>query len=125
METYNKFRGAREDRKKFNIYLAITGALTLFINWSLPYGLQHIHECAKYIEIDVPVLAIAFFVLGILANLIYGCIGWIMIRLIHLKPYRHPLLCWLLLVSITWLMLNGILVNELPVVFTDPDLLCD
>ncbi len=97
----------------------------LLVNWSLPYILRYVHECAAYIETNFSIMAIAFVALSITANLLYKVFTWLLVRSRVKKPYLHTFIFWSLLVGVAWLMINGFLVSVLPVLLKNPELLCD
>jgi hypothetical protein len=110
---------------RFNVYLVVLGAFTLFVNWMLPHALQYVRPCARYIETDLPALATAFVAIGSAANLLHFLFTWLFARSRTMRTRRHALVFWGLLACVGWLMLNGFLVGVLPTLLNNPELLCD
>ena len=117
--------GSQRASLRFNVHLLVLGALMLLLNWALPYALQYVHPCARYIETDLPALAMAFVAIALAANVLFFAFTWIFTRSRANLQRHQALVFWGLLACVGWLMLNGFLVGVLPTLVSNPELLCD
>lgn len=115
----------RKQWLQFNVFLVLVGSVLIGLNWLRPYVLQYVHECAKYVHVDIEALVSAFAVIVLLANALYKGLYALMARSTYLKSRSHTALCWALLLAVGWLMVNDLLLNELPTLISDPEVLCD
>jgi hypothetical protein len=111
--------------RQFNLILLTVGSFLLLLNWLRPYALQYVHECAKYNHPDMPAFIDAFIVIVMLANILYGGLFWCLSQFDGMKPYRHAVISWVLLLLVVWLLTNDFLVSELPALINNPEILCD
>lgn len=125
MEDSKSVIDSRQRWMRFNIYLLVTGAFALLVNGLLPYTLKFIHECAAYIEVNLPILAAVFIVLGIVANLLYKGLTLLTARSSNARPYIQTLIFWALLAGVLWFMLSSIFLDILPILANDPEVFCD
>jgi hypothetical protein len=110
---------------RFNTYLGIVGAITLLVHLSLPRILRYIHPCARHIDTDLLGFCTAFVMVGFAVNVLFFGFRWLFTRSeILLQRIQAPVF-WGLLVCTGWLMLNGFLTYTLPILLSDPEMLCD